>query len=62
MSGGSGEGVNGRNENKVFQGVNGRNEKKVFHKDLLSPLGVWEESEEMPQHVVCYRAGDGIMG
>lgn len=35
-------------------------ERRLFHKDLFSPLVMGAESEEGPQQVVFYRAGDGI--
>lgn len=35
-------------------GVHRREEIRVFHQDLLSPLGMWAEGEERPQHMACY--------
>lgn len=39
------------------EGVHRREVSKLFHQDLLSPLGIWAESEHRPQQAVCYRVG-----
>lgn len=45
-----------------YEGVHRKKESRVSHHDLLSPLGIGAESEERPQKVVCYTAGDKTGG
>lgn len=40
------------------EGVHKRGESRVCHQGLCSSLGTRAESEERPQQLVCYRAGD----
>lgn len=58
-------GIGNNNENGLEGGTRRtywREESRVFYQDLLNHLEIRTESEEKPQNVVCYRAGDEPWG